>query len=157
MHWSILIDKSLKLYNVNSLSLFKNCWGCRPQFGQLQPDQINMAVFLSYLVKSDLSSLCYCTRVHLTSHFLKGTIKTRPCFTGHPIWFSYPPPLFTEEGKDKGLCCAPNYEQTMTEMKGLTVFLYRVVCSNFGHPALTLSITKYNLLQGKTSSATIVN
>ena len=33
----------------------------------------------------------------------------------------------------------------------------RVVCPNFGHPALTSSFTKYNFLQVKTSYATIVN
>ena len=34
---------------------------------------------------------------------------------------------------------------------------YRVVCPNFGHPALTPSFTKYNFLQVKKSFATLVN
>ena len=33
-----------------------------------------MAVFFSYFVKSDLSSVCYCTRVH-KSNFFQGTIN----------------------------------------------------------------------------------
>ena len=32
----------------------------------IQPDQINMAVFYWYLVKTDLSSLRYCTRAQIT-------------------------------------------------------------------------------------------
>ena len=42
---------------------------CSKQQGvvELQPDQINMAVFIWYLLKSDL----------------QGTRKTRPCITGH--------------------------------------------------------------------------
>ena len=46
-------------------------WGAN-SYGQLgtgkpsaiQPDQINMAVFLCYLVKNGLSSVRYCTRVY---------------------------------------------------------------------------------------------
>ena len=51
----------------------------------LRPDQLNMAVFIWYFVKSDLSSVgCY-TRVHWTSYFFTiGTINKRPCITGHP-------------------------------------------------------------------------
>ena len=52
----------------------------------LQPDQINMAVFLWFLVKSDLSSVGYCTRVNRISHFLQGTRITRPWITGHPVY-----------------------------------------------------------------------
>ena len=33
----------------------------------------------------------------------------------------------------------------------------RVVCPNFGHPALTSSFTKYEFLQVKNSFATILN
>ena len=33
----------------------------------------------------------------------------------------------------------------------------RVVCPNFGHPALTPSFTKYKFLQVKNSFATLVN
>ena len=35
-------------------------------------DQFNMAVFFWYLVKRDLSSVRYSTRVYLTSHFVQG-------------------------------------------------------------------------------------
>ena len=42
-------------------------------------------VFSGIVVKSDLSSVRPCTRVHLTSHFLKGTQKTRPCLIGNPV------------------------------------------------------------------------
>ena len=52
----------------------------------LQPDQINMTVFFWYLVKSDLSSIRYCT---LTSHFLQGKRKTRSCLNGHPVLYWY--------------------------------------------------------------------
>ena len=38
-----------------------------------------------YLVKSDFSSVHVFRSVHWTSHFLKGTRKTLPCFTGHPV------------------------------------------------------------------------
>ena len=33
---------------------------------KLQGDLLNMAVFFWYIVKSDLSSVCYCTRVQVT-------------------------------------------------------------------------------------------
>ena len=46
---------------------------------EIQGDQLNMTCL------SDLSSVPYCTRVHWTSHFLRGTRKTRPCLTGHPV------------------------------------------------------------------------
>ena len=46
---------------------------------------MNMAVFFWYLVKSDLSSVGYCTRVHWTSHFLQGTRNPRSCITCHPV------------------------------------------------------------------------
>ena len=39
----------------------------------------------------------------------------------------------------------------------LIIKLDRVVCPNFGHPALTSSFTKYKFLQVKNSFATIVN
>ena len=39
-----------------------------------------------FLVKSDLSSVRYCTHVHWTSHFFQGTRKTRLCLIGHPVW-----------------------------------------------------------------------
>ena len=51
---------------------------------QLQGDQLNMAMFLGYLSKIDLSSVRHCTRVHWTSHFLKGTSKTM--FIGHLVY-----------------------------------------------------------------------
>ena len=43
-----------------------------------QGDQLNMAVFSGTLKKVT-------TRVHWTSHYLRGTRKTRPCLTGHPV------------------------------------------------------------------------
>ena len=54
----------------------------------VQFDEINMAVFFWYLVKIDLSSVRYCTRIHWTSYFLQGSIKTRPCINlgdGHEL------------------------------------------------------------------------
>ena len=48
----------------------------RMEMAKVQPDQINMAVFCWYLLKRDLSSIGYCTRVHWTSHFFQGTRKT---------------------------------------------------------------------------------
>ena len=42
---------------------------------KVQGDLLNMAVFFWYLVKSDLSSLRYCTLEHLTKHFLQGSRK----------------------------------------------------------------------------------
>ena len=52
----------------------------------VQPDQINMAVLFSYLVKSD-ASVCYCTysSLHWTSRVLQGIITTRSCINGHPV------------------------------------------------------------------------
>ena len=41
----------------------------------IQGDQLNMAEFCWCLVKSDLSSVRYCTRVHWTSHIYQGTKK----------------------------------------------------------------------------------
>ena len=38
-----------------------------------------------------------------------------------------------------------------------TIIVTRVVCLNFGHPALTSVFTKYAFLQVKNSFATIVN
>ena len=43
----------------------------------IQGDQLNIAVLFWYLVKSDLSSVRYCTRIHWTSHFLQRTRNTR--------------------------------------------------------------------------------
>ena len=51
----------------------------------IQGDQLNMAVFLWDLGKSDLSSVQVYSGVHWTSYFLQGTRKTRPCLTGHPV------------------------------------------------------------------------
>ena len=45
-----------------------------------------MTVCFWHLVKSDLSSVHYCTPVHWTSHFLQGTGNTLPFITGHPAW-----------------------------------------------------------------------
>ena len=52
---------------------------------KVQGDQLHMDLFIWYLVKSDLSNVRYCTRVHWTSYFLQGTRKTRSCLTGHPV------------------------------------------------------------------------
>ena len=49
----------------------------------LQGDQINMVVFIWYLVTSDLSSERYCTHVPWKS--TQGTRKTWPCLIGHPV------------------------------------------------------------------------
>ena len=43
---------------------------------RVQGDSLNMAILFWYLVKSDLSSVRYFTRVHWTSHFFQGTRKT---------------------------------------------------------------------------------
>ena len=54
----------------------------------IKGDQLNMAVFIWYLVKSDFSSARYCT-VHVYTgqimHFLQDTRNTRPCLTGQPL------------------------------------------------------------------------
>ena len=55
---------------------------------QVQGDQLNMAVYLWYLVKSDLSSVRYCTvyiGVHWKSHFLQGTWTREPCLFGQAV------------------------------------------------------------------------
>ena len=55
-------------------------------------DQLNMAVYFWYLVKSDLSSVHVYSSAYWTSHFLQGTRKTCPCLTGHlvdPDFFDY--------------------------------------------------------------------
>ena len=44
-----------------------------------------MAVFFSYLVKSDLPSARYCTREHWISHVLQCTRKRQPCLTDQPV------------------------------------------------------------------------
>ena len=44
-----------------------------------------MSVFFWYPIKSDLSSVRYCTSVHWTNQFFKGTRITRPCLTGDPV------------------------------------------------------------------------
>ena len=44
-----------------------------------------MGVFIWYLVKSDLSYVGYCTRVHWTSHFLQVTRNTGPCIICKPV------------------------------------------------------------------------
>ena len=45
-----------------------------------------MAMFFWFLVKSDMSNVRYCTRVHWPSHFFQGTRKTRPCLTCQPVF-----------------------------------------------------------------------
>ena len=57
----------------------------RPNWVNLLPDQINMAMFFWYPVKSDLFTVRCSTRVHRTSHFLQGTRPTRPCLSGDPV------------------------------------------------------------------------
>ena len=53
----------------------------------LQGDHLNMAVFFWYLIKSDFCAVYALLHVYTgqVSHFLKGTRKTRPCLTGHPL------------------------------------------------------------------------
>ena len=46
----------------------------------VQPDQLNMAVFFLYLIKNYLISVRYRTK-----HPFKATRKTQPCITGHPV------------------------------------------------------------------------
>ena len=53
-------------------------------FTRVQGDQLNIAVSFWYLVKSDLSSERYCTRVHWTSHFFQGTRKNTAVFNWSP-------------------------------------------------------------------------
>ena len=52
-----------------------------------------------------------------------------------------------------------NYKQfvCLNIMKICEISMYRVVCPNFGHPALTSSFTKYKFLQVKRSFATLMN
>ena len=45
-----------------------------------------MAVSFWYSVKSDVSCVRYCICVHWTSHFLQGTINTKPCLNDHPVY-----------------------------------------------------------------------
>ena len=47
----------------------------------------------------------------------------------------------------------------IAEMSSMDSFIvvYRVVCPNFRHPALTSSFIKYNFLEVKNSFAAIVN
>ena len=47
--------------------------------GNVQCDQLNMAVFFLDLGKNDLSSVHVYSSVHWTSHFIQGTRKIRPC------------------------------------------------------------------------------
>ena len=54
-------------------------------YNLFQLKKINKAVFFWYLLKSDLSSAGFSTRVHWTSQFLQGTRNTQPCLTGHPL------------------------------------------------------------------------
>ena len=49
----------------------------------IQPDQIDIAVVVWYLVKS---GALLNSSVHWTSHILQGTSNTRPCLTGHPVY-----------------------------------------------------------------------
>ena len=77
-----------QLRQVNGRTLYRvsELWAHVPtSVFYLQPDQINMAVFFWNLVKSDLSSERYCTRVPRTRHFMKGTRNTRPFLTGHSV------------------------------------------------------------------------
>ena len=63
----------------------------------LPGDQLNMAVCFWYFVKSDMTGVRYCTRVHWTSHYIQGTRNTRPCITRHPV------PGGLREGKGPGV------------------------------------------------------
>ena len=68
------------------------CWLTGDQlqgtFSILQGHQLNMVVFSWYLVKHDLPSVCYCTSVHWTGHFLQGTRKTRPCLSVQVVYIT---------------------------------------------------------------------
>ena len=50
-----------------------------------------MAVFSVTLIKTDLSSVHLYSSIHWKSHFLQGTIKTRPCLTGDPVGANHCP------------------------------------------------------------------
>ena len=50
---------------------------------QLQGNHLNMSVFIWYLVKSDLSSIRYCTRVHWIFFFFSGYQNNTAMFN----WF----------------------------------------------------------------------
>ena len=52
---------------------------------KVQGDQLNMAMFFWYFVKSYLPSVRYCSHIHWISRILQGTRNTRPCLTGHPV------------------------------------------------------------------------
>ena len=55
----------------------------------LQGDQIYMAAWFWYLVKSDLFSVIYCSvnsSKQWTSPFLQGTRTTRPCLSGQVVY-----------------------------------------------------------------------
>ena len=51
----------------------------------IQGDQIYITVYFWYLVKRDLSSVCYCTVAYTIRHFLHGTRKTRPSLSGRVV------------------------------------------------------------------------
>ena len=56
---------------------------------KVQGDQLYMAVFFWYLVKSDLSSVRVYISLHWKSHFLQVTRKKRPCLTGNPVQVTF--------------------------------------------------------------------
>ena len=64
-----------------------------------------MAALFWYLVKSDLSSVRYCTSVYWTSHFLPGTRNTRPYITGQPV-----PVIFLDEDRFGGEVEPPPFQ-----------------------------------------------
>ena len=87
----------------------------------LQGDQLNIAVYIWYLEKSDLFSVRYCTRGHWTNHFIQDTRKTRPCLTGDPVFHAlstlstvfikeggeHAPARLPEQGEGHGLPLLP--------------------------------------------------
>ena len=79
LHWLVIGNLYLSLCRISCwVLLLLRTLVC------VQPEQINMAVVSWYLITSDLYSVCYCTRVNWTCHFLQGTRITWPCLTGPP-------------------------------------------------------------------------
>ena len=81
IHLAILIVRRMSLEQVDRPTY-------RPFLADtayIQGDQLYMAVFFWYLVKSDLFSVRVYSSLRWTSHFLQGTRKTRPCLSGQVV------------------------------------------------------------------------
>ena len=95
-------------YRKNLCSMTKKFFDPHPgRVSTTRPDKHGRVSW--YLVKSDVYFLRYCTHVHWTSHFLQGTINTRPCLTGYPVpelpclrILEYPAELESSQGRSQG-------------------------------------------------------